>query len=195
MKKQILAVVCSLTLLLAAGACRKKEEKPPVPQAGMPGQEQGFPQVQQPAMPGQQPAMPGQQQGVPQGQMNIVVPKAQKTIVVPDSVKGKWKGVILVVSDKKANKQHEYTINLNSDLKIPNSNLKVSVGEYLPDFRMDGLNITSASNEPNNPAVGVKVFEHDEEIFKGWLYSKFPTMHPFEHPNYSIVLKGGVKKG
>ena len=188
MKKQFLAVVCSLTLLLAVGACKKKEEKPPVPQAGMPGQEQGFPPLQQPAM-------PGQQQGAPQGQMNIIVPKGQKTIVVPDSVKDKWKGVILVVSDKKANKQQEYTVNLNSDLKIPNSTLKVSVGEYLPEFRMDGLNITSASNEPNNPAVGVKVFENDKEVFKGWLYAKFPTMHPFEHPNYSIVLKGGVKKG
>jgi hypothetical protein len=184
MKKQMLAVVCSLSLLIAAGACKKKEEKPPMPQTGMPGQEQGMP-------PGMQPGMPGG----PQGQPNIVVPKGQKTIVLPDSVKGKWKAVVLVVSDKKTNKQQEYTVNLNSDLNIPNSNLKVSVGEFLPDFRMEGLTITSTSNEPNNPAVGVKVFENGKEIFKGWLYAKFPTMHPFEHPNFSIVLKDGVKKG
>ena len=188
MKKQILAVVCSLTLLLTAGACKKKEEKPPMPQTGMPGQGQGMP-------PGAQPGMPGQQQGAPQGQMNIVVPKGEKTVVIPDSVKGKWKAVILVVSDKKANKQQEYTVNLNSDLKIPNSNLKVSVGEYLPDFRMDGLTLTSTTNDPNNPAVGVKIFENNKEVFKGWLYAKFPTMHPFEHPNYSVVLKSGIKKG
>ena len=136
MKKQILAVVCSLSLLIAAGACKKKEEKPPFPQAGMPGQGQGVP-------PGPQPGMPGQPGG-PQGQPNIVVPKGEKTVVVPDSVKGKWKAVILVVTDKKANKQQEYTVNLNSDLKIPNSNLKVSVSEYLPDFRMEGLTLTSA---------------------------------------------------
>jgi hypothetical protein len=184
MKKQMLAVVCSLSLLIAAGACKKKEEKPPMPQTGMPGQEQGMP-------PGMQPGMPGG----PQGQPNIVVPKGQKTIVLPDSVKGKWKAVVLVVSDKKTNKQQEFTVNLNSDLNIPNSNLKVSVGEFLPDFRMEGLTITSTSNEPNNPAVGVKVFENGKEIFKGWLYAKFPTMHPFEHPNFSIVLKDGVKKG
>jgi hypothetical protein len=183
MKKQILAVVCSLSLLIAAGACKKKEEKPPFPQA-MPGQGQGMP-------PG---GMPGQPGG-PQGKPNIVVPKGEKTVVVPDSVKGKWKAVILVVTDKKANKQQEYTVNLNSDLKIPNSNLKVSVGEYLPDFRMEGLTLTSTTNDPNNPAVGVKVSENGKEIFKGWLYSKFPTMHPFEHPNFSIVLKDGVKKG
>ena len=188
MKKQILAVVCSLSLLIAAGACKKKEEKPPIPQTGMPGQQMGVP-------PGPQPGMPGQQQGAPQGQMNIVVPKGEKTVVIPDSVKGKWKAVILVVSDKKTNKQQEYTVNLNSDLKIPNSSLKVSVGEFLPEFRMDGLTLTSTSNEPNNPAVGVKVFDNDKEVFKGWLYAKFPTMHPFEHPNYGIVLKSGIKKG
>jgi len=188
MKKQLLAVVCSLTLLLAAGACKKKEGAPPVPQTGMPGQEQGMPS-------GPQPGMPGQPQGAPQGQMNIVVPKGEKTVTVPDSVKGKWQGVILVVADKKTNKQQEYTVNLKGDLKIPNSSLKVTVGEFLPDFRMDGLNITSSSNEPNNPAVGVKIFDNDKEVFKGFLYAKFPTMHPFEHPTYSIVLKGGIKKG
>jgi hypothetical protein len=190
MKKQVLAVVCSLTLLLAAGACKKKEEAPPVPQTGMPGHEQGMPG-------GPQPGMPGQPQGAPQGQgqTNIVVPKGVKTVIVPDAVKGKWKAVVLVVLDKKTNKQQEYTVNLNSDLKIPNSSLKVSVGEFLPEFRMDGLNITSTSNEPNNPAVGVKIFDNDKEVFKGWLYGKFPTMHPFENPNFGIVLKDGIKKG
>ncbi len=172
MKKQVLAVVCSLSLLLAAGACKKKEEKPPVPQTGMPAQQEGMP--------------PGQE---------VMMPKGQTTVVVPDSVKGKWKGVILVVTDKKTNKPQEFTVNLNSDLSIPNSNLKISVGEFLPDFKMDGLTITSSSNEPNNPAVGVKVFENDKEIFKGWLYLKFPAIHPFEHPAYSIALKSGQKKG
>jgi len=172
MKRQVLAVVCSFALLLAAGACKKKEDKPPMPQAGMPGQQQGLP--------------PGH---------DVLMPKGQTTVVVPDAVKGKWKGVILVVTDKKTNKTQELTVNLNSDLNIPNSGLKVSVGEYLPDFKMDGLTITSSSNEPNNPAVGVKIFERDKEIFKGWLYAKFPTIHPFEHPNYSIAFKSGVKKG
>jgi len=190
MKKQILAVVCSLSLLIAAGACKKKEDKP-LPQTGMPGQEQGMPSGPQPGMPGQ----PGMPPGGPQGQPNIVVPKGEKKVIVPDSVKGKWKAVILVVADKKTNKQQEYTVTLNSNFNIPNTNLKVSVSEYLPDFRMDGLTLTSASNDMNNPAVGVKVSEGGKEIFKGWLYAKFPTMHPFEHPNYSIFLKDGVKKG
>jgi len=184
MKKQILVAVCSLSLVLAFGACKKKEEKPAMPQTGAPGQGQQLP-------PGHQGGPQGQPGG-PQGQ--ITMPKGQTAIAVPDSVKGKWKAVTIVVEDKAAKKKNEYTINLNSELKIPGSDLKIAVGEYLPDFKMSGLNITSSSNEPNNPAVNVKIFENDKELFKGWLYSKFPAIHPFEHPKYALTLKDGVRK-
>ncbi|MEW6108316.1 MAG: DUF2155 domain-containing protein [Nitrospirota bacterium] len=170
--KKMLVAVCSLSLLLAAGACKKKEEKPPLPQTGMPGQMQNLP-------PGHQPIMQ----------------KGETTIVVPDLVKGRWQSVIITVEDKTSKKKKEYAVNLNSELKLPDSGIKISVGDFLPDFKMEGLTITSVSNEPNNPAVRVKVFENDKEIFKGWLYSKFPTIHPFDHPKYSILLKNGVKKG
>ncbi|RPI37078.1 MAG: hypothetical protein EHM54_04060 [Nitrospiraceae bacterium] len=198
MKKQVLAVVCGLSLLLAAGACKKKEETPPMPQTGMPGQQGVMPA--QPGAPMGQPGTPMGEQGVPPGH-NVMIPKGQSTVVVPDAVKGRWKAVVLVVTDKKTNKQNEYTVNLNSDFDIPGSKLKVHVGEFLPDFKMNGLQITSSSNEPNNPAVAVNVSDGGNQIFPpagkkwGWIYTKFPTMHPFEHPNYAIGLKAGVKKG
>jgi len=180
MKKKILAVACSLTLLFAVGACKKKQEQP-MPQTGAPGQQQlppGHPPMNQPAGPG-----------------GVVMPKGETVISVPDSVKGKWKAVVLVVEEKASKKTSEYTVNLNSDLKIPNSNLQVKVGDFLPDFKMDGLSITSLSNEQNNPAIKVVITDGGKEVFKGWLYSKFPTIHPFEHPKYGLVLKSGVKKG
>jgi hypothetical protein len=180
MKKKVLAVVCSLSLLLAVGACKKKQEQP-APQTGMPGQQ----------LPAGHPPM-GEQGGAPGG---VMMPKGETTVKVPDSVMGKWKGVVLVVEDKATKKSKDYTVNLHSDLKIPDSSLKVEVGDFLPDFKMDGLTITSMSNEPNNPAVRVKVFEDGKEIFKGWLYQKFPTIHPFEHQKYSLALKNGLKKG
>jgi hypothetical protein len=181
MKRRLMAAACGFALILVAGACKKKEEKPVVPLTGMPGQ-------MQPAMPGQM--QPGQ---MPPGQ--ALMPKGETVVTVPDSVKGKWKAVVLVVEDKTAKKMKDYTVNINSDLKIPDSNLKISVGEFLPDFKMDGLTLTSMSNEPNNPAVRIKIFENDKEIFKGMLFLKFPTIHPFEHPKYSVLLKNGIKKG
>jgi hypothetical protein len=178
MKKQILVAVCGIALVLSFGACKKKEEKPPVPKAAAPAQQ----------------LPPGHaQQGDPGGQQ-VTMPKGQTSVSLPDTVKGKWKAVIVVVEDKGSKKKTEYTINVNSDFKIPGSNLKLVVSEFIPDFKMDGLTITSISNEPNNPAVGLKVFEEDKEVFKGWLYSKFPAIHPFEHPKYAVMLKSGIKK-
>ena len=189
MKREILVAVCSMALLLSAGACKKKEQ--PVPQTNMPGQQ----------MPAGQPGMPPGQPGMQQGQQPIVMPKGETKIVMPDTVKGQWKAVVIQVESKATKKTAEYTVNLNSDFKVPNSNLKITVGDFLPDFRMNGLEMTSSTNEPNNPAVGVKIFDGSKQVFPaegkkwGWLYAKFPTMHPFEHPDFSIVLKGGVKKG
>lgn len=120
------------------------------------------------------------------------VPSGEPKVIVPGNVKGKWGGVKLVVENKATREMQEYTVKLNSDLKIPNSNIKVSVGEFLPDFRMDVGTITSASNEPNNPTVYVKIYDNNKEAFKGWLYSKFPAIHPFEHPKYNILLKEGM---
>jgi hypothetical protein len=184
MRKKVIVGACALALLLGAGACKKKEEHP-VPQTNIPGQQ----------MPAGQPGMP------PQGK--IMMPKGEMRIVVPDSVKGKWKAVVLQVEDKAAKKVSEYTVNLHSDLMVPNSNLKITVGDFLPDFRMNGLDMTSTNNEPNNPAVAVKIFEGSKEVFPapgkqwGWLYGRpeFRSMHPFEHPQFHVTLKNWVKKG
>jgi hypothetical protein len=173
MRMKFLAIACIGLLILTTGACKKKEEPPPVvPRTGI----------------------PGQQQAVPPGTMPMI-PKGEKNVVLPDSVKGNWKGVVIEVENKTTNKTEEFTIDLNSEFVLPGSNLKISVGEFLPDFRMEGLTITSKSNEENNPSVNVKIIEDDKEIFKGWLYSKFPSIHPFEHPDYTVKLKNGVKKG
>ena len=178
MKKAILAVVCGLSLLVVAEGCKKKENQP-APKPAVESNQQ--------LPPGHSPA-PGTKEG-------MTMPRGEITVNLPDFLKGKWKAVVLIVEERDTKKKSELTVSLRSDIKIPNSNLKVSVGEFIPDFKIDGLTITSMSNDLNNPAVGVKVFENDKEIFKGWLYSKFPNIHPFNHPKYSITLKEGLKKG
>ncbi|MCL5023907.1 MAG: hypothetical protein M1497_11185, partial [Nitrospirae bacterium] len=165
-----ISMAVALVFSLGVGACKKKEEQP-------------VPQSQQMPPAGQMP--PGVQAG-PAGQMppghapaGLNVPKELK-IVVPGDVKSKWSAVKIVIEDKASKKKQEMTVKLDSEFKIPNSDIKVAVGDFIPDFRMNGDTITSASNEPNNPAVGIKVFEGGKQIFPapgkkwGWLYSKFP---------------------
>ncbi len=195
MKKKLLAITMCLVLAVSVSACKKKEAQPPVSQT--PG----------PMAPGQMPPGPLMQGPIsPEGQQQVpgpgmTIPRGKSQVIIPDSVKGKWSAAMIIFEDRIAKKKQEYTVKLNSDFLVPNSNIKVTVGEFFPDFRMEGITLTSASNQPNNPALAIKVFESDKQIFPapgrqwGWLFAKVPSIHPFEHPKYGIILKKGVKKG
>jgi len=210
MKNKVVILVSCLLLVLSFHACKKKETQPPVPQTSgpmMPGQ---MPPAQIPPgqMPsGQMPPGPIAQVPIsPEGQQQFsrpgtMMPKGQSKVIVPESVKGKWGAATIIFEDKVSKTKQEYTVKLNSDFTIPNSNLKIRVGDFLPDFKMEGFTLTSGSNEPRNPALGIRVFENNKQIFPaperqwGWLFLKVPSIHRFEHPKYSIILKEGVKKG
>lgn len=119
-----------------------------------------------------------------------------RLIRVPDAVKGKWQAVKLQVEEKSGgNPPQVFTVQLGGQLDIPGSKLRVRVGEFLPALQVNGNEVTSASNNPTNPAVMVTVSEDGKETFKGWLFGKFPEMQPFEHPTYRITLIEGVPAG
>jgi hypothetical protein len=114
------------------------------------------------------------------------------TTVIPDAVKGKWKAATFVVVDRQQSKAQEVTVDLKGEWPFPGSDLKLRVLEFLPDLRIDNKIYTSASNEPNNPAAHVVIYQGDKEIFDGWLFSQFPQVHKFDHPRFGITLKEGV---
>jgi hypothetical protein len=122
-------------------------------------------------------------------------PETGVTIIVPEEVKSKWMYVVIEVDDKKENKQEEFTIFIGGMLTIPDSDLTISVGPFLPDFQLDEKTITSRSAEPNNPSVGISVKENGKKIFLltgkwGWLHANFPGIHSFQHERYALTLKG-----
>ena len=162
------ALIVTLAAGLMAG-CGKKEE--PKPQAVTPSTEAPAP-------------MGGAHMGVP--------PKQEQQVVVPDAVKGKWRGVKLVVEDKEKKAAKEYEVKLNTDFQVPGSGLVVKVGDFLPNFVMNGPILTSLDNEAGNPALRVTIVEGGKELFSGWLFSKYPQIHPFENPKFGITLKEGV---
>ncbi len=170
--KKLVAVILMSSLVLSFAGCKKKEEKPQLP-AGHPSMEGG---------------MPPNMQSMPDA------PKKDRKVVVPKDVASKWKAVKLMVEDKAGKTAKEYTVAVGSDLAVPNTKITVKVLAFLPDFRMGDVDITSASDKPNNPAVQVAVQEPGKAEWKGWLYTKFPTMHPFEHEKIGLTLVGGVSK-
>ena len=170
MLKKVVIIIVVLVLAVSFGACKKKEEKPQLP-PGHPGMESGMP---------------------PAGMQSM--PKVERTVVVPQDVKARWKAVKIAITDKATKGSKEYTIAVGSDLAVPKTNIKIKVLAFLPDFRMGDKEITSASDKPNNPAVQVVVEEPGKPEWKGWLYSMHPDIHPFEHEKIAILLMGGVSK-
>jgi hypothetical protein len=167
---------CGMVLLVAMSVGCKKNEPSYAPPAPAPAAQNG---------------------GMPGSAMTTVpadIPKIEGggVTVIPDAVKGKWKAVVLVVEDKAQKQNKEYTVELGKSLQIPNSKLVVDVLEFLPDMKIENSTFTSVSNEPNNPAVHVIVKEEGKEVFKGWLFSLFPTIHPFQHAQFGMTLKEGV---
>jgi hypothetical protein len=114
--------------------------------------------------------------------------KMASVVVVPESVKGKWKAVKIAVADKNANKQRVYTVALGSEFKLPDSDITLKVENFLPHFVMEGTTLTSQSNELVNPAAQLIIREGGREIFKGWLFTLYPTTHAFQHPQYGFTL-------
>ncbi|MEI8355261.1 MAG: DUF2155 domain-containing protein [Deltaproteobacteria bacterium] len=121
--------------------------------------------------------------------------KKNLPVVVPDSVKGKWKAVKITVTEKGGNRSVEYQVPIGSGFVIPGAGLVLTVDAFLPEFSMTGTSLTSVSNEPKNPAAQVKITEAGKEVFRGWLFANFPSVHAFDHPKYSVTLVSGVPAG
>ena len=169
MKKFTLMVAVLMMVAFAGAGCKKQQPPPPqMPPQGAPGQ----------------PGMPGE----------AGMPPVEKKIVVPDAVKAGWKAVKVEVEFKEKKSKKAFTIPLNSELKVPDTDLTLKVGSFLPNFSMAADQITSSSNNPENPAAQLEVFQGGKEIFHGWLFSLHPTVHPFTHDKYGVALVEGVKK-
>jgi len=119
-------------------------------------------------------------------------PNKPSTVVVPDSVKGKWKAVKIALTDKSVSRESVYTVNIGSRFSFPDTKMAVEVDSFLPNFTMNGTVMTSQSNDPKNPAARVRIFEDNKEIFNGWLFSLYPTIHAVQHPKYGFTLAGYI---
>ncbi len=172
MKRIALLLAVLFVFTLAGAACKKQQPPPPPPPpAGGMG------------MPGEAGAPPGMMGGGP-----------EKKITVPDAVKSSWKAVKIEVEYKKAKSKKVLTVPVNSDSKVPDTDMTLKVGAFLPHFAMSADSITSNSNNLENPAVSVDVMQGGKTVFHGWLFSKFPDIHPFQNDVIALKLLEGVKK-
>ncbi len=121
-------------------------------------------------------------------------PRVPTRLEVPPAVQEAYSGIRLSWKDASNGKEGVLEVPLGGTAKLPGSSLEVRSDVFLPAFSMSQDAITSSSVEEENPAARIAVAENGQEIFGGWVFTRFPDVHPFEHKRYSLKLVGGIRK-
>lgn len=118
----------------------------------------------------------------------------EKHIVVPHEVLLRWKAIKLAVIDKIRGTENIYIVPIGSPYTVPYAKLVIMVDAFLPAFTMEGMTITTSSNELLNPSAKVNISENGTYIFQGWLFTEFPNTHAVTHPRFGFSLIGVVPR-
>jgi len=180
MRTKLFAVAAIGALLLPLGACRER---------GRPD-----PNIRMAASHEPEQVAETEGKAPPPGHADGKAPKIPDRLEVPDAVKAAYSGVVLLWRDSAGGKEGKVDVPLGGSAPVPGSDLTVSADVFLPSFTMTAEAITSAGIEPENPAARIRVVEAGKEIFRGWIFQRFPDVHPFTHPRFSLRLDGGVRK-
>jgi cytochrome c biogenesis protein len=81
--------------------------------------------------------------------------------------------------------------------QTPGTDHKVQFATFIPDFSLgEGNRPVSKSDQPNNPAIQVNIYQNDKLLFKGWSFLKFPDFHGSKDDTYRVKFvnySGGRK--
>jgi hypothetical protein len=116
----------------------------------------------------------------------------KREVAVPAAVQGKWAAVKLSVKNKETGQVTEIEAPLDTKTALPGTDLTIKPAYFLPSFIMQEGSISSVNNDPNNPAVKIYVRQGTKTIHEGWIFQRFPEVHPFENPKIELRLLGGV---
>jgi hypothetical protein len=91
---------------------------------------------------------------------------------VPAEVKATWKSVEL--SATVAGQARALRVAVGAEAAIPDSGLTVRVIAFLPALQVGEGVITSNGNNPDNPAVLLRISEGGKALAEGWVFQKYP---------------------
>jgi hypothetical protein len=185
MRRRGLAAALLLATLLSAVGCRERGRPDPDIQMAMSHERE---EAAQKAVAGNAAPAGAEVQGGP-GQK----PAVPTRLEVPDAVKQAYSGVALTWRDATKGQEGKLEVPFGASVELPGSGLSVAADVYLPAFTMSADVITSTGVEEQNPAARIRVGEGGKEVFGGWIFKRFPDVHPFTHPRFSLRLVGGIR--
>jgi cytochrome c biogenesis protein len=78
-------------------------------------------------------------------------------------------------------------------ISIEGEDIQLMALHFLPDFVINDKNeISTRSNEPNNPATFIEGWQGEQRIFSGWIFAKFPDfarIHSEKEMDLSFELR------
>jgi len=83
----------------------------------------------------------------------------------------------------------DFRVKIGEGFKIPDGDLKVKAVDFIPDFVIAKGKVFSRSNEPNNPAVLLEIYEDAALKYKEWVFYKFPGFHHQHEKGIKFILK------
>jgi len=104
-----------------------------------------------------------------------------------------YNGINIKITNRKTQVAQEKFIPFMTPVKLEGTPLTITVTNFLPDFVMTEGGYTTRSYEPNNPGAKVKITGGTPE-FEGWLFVNFPDIHPYDNPDYNVVMINADKK-
>jgi hypothetical protein len=136
----------------------------------------------------------GASRGGSKGSQGSQGPAVPSRLEIPNAVVQAYSGVRLRWKDSSNGQEGPLEVPLGKTVPIPGSDLLVRADAFLPAFTMSAEAITSTGVEEENPAARIAVLEKGQETFAGWIFTRFPDVHPFEHARFSLRLDGGVRR-
>src|SRR6478672_2685116 len=193
MRRVLLMAAASLALVSLAGvACKEKGRPDPNVRMAISHDREATPEQGQPSQT-EGSAAAETQAGARTG-TGTSAPRIPNKLEVPPEVVKAWSGIRLHWKDSQSGKEGSLDVPLGGGATLPDSDLQVGADVFLPAFTMTADAITSSSIEPENPAARIEVLEKGNSIFSGWVFTRFPDVHPFQHPRFSLRLEGGVRR-
>lgn len=130
---------------------------------------------------------PAQEKGVAPQAAKVV----EATVVVPSEVQGSWSGVEVAIIDREGRRRQQ-TVELGTRVELAIAGLALEAGPFLPAFMSDNNRITSLSNEPDNPAVMVRLYRDGQLLNSGWVFRDLPQFNTLVSHWLRLELVRGV---
>lgn len=182
LRRPLIAIAAAIALAVIAAGCRPRGTPDPNIRMAVSHERD---ETAAPASSSASETQPGSESG------KVPVPTR---LEVPPAVLEAFSGIRIAWKDSSNGKSGTIDVPLGGATPIPDSPLQVAADVYLPAFTMSADAITSTGVGEENPAARITVQEKGKDLFGGWIFNRFPDVHPFQHPRYSLKLEGGIHK-